>query len=114
MAGCMVALFFAFCLIGGLGDQVPIITTMVVALRDGVAPISGARRPIFVKPFASLPFVLLGVLFCCLGWPKGCLLMSCISFHEVNLCLSCADFLVLQREVVLVVKMVIYLAVELT
>jgi hypothetical protein len=76
----MVARFFAFCLIGGSGNQVPIITTTVVALRGGVAPISEARRPIFVKPFASLLFVLLGVLFHCLGQPKGRPLMSCISF----------------------------------
>ncbi len=49
-------------------------------LRGGVAPISGTRRPIFVKPFVSLPFVLIVYLFSCMARPKGCPLLSYLCF----------------------------------
>jgi hypothetical protein len=47
-------------------------------LHGGVVPISGTRRPIVVKPFASLPFVLIVYLFSCMAWPEGCPLLSCL------------------------------------
>jgi hypothetical protein len=50
------------------------------ALRGGVVPISGTRRPIFVKPCASLPFVLIVYLFSCMAWPEGRPLLSYLCF----------------------------------